>query len=170
MLWLQGTSSKAHGKPLGPAIFCTFSCFAPPMLAHVLWQTIWAQLEMLIHQKSVPAKKVISFQPDQLLTVLHRSCYKGAGGKHMAQSWVSTRAGPAWTWSCWSPDNYILLAKASPHTYSRQYAILSFLNYFNIWYCSSAHSYSTQTSHFIQNLPFVACRVLLRFYIRYVET
>lgn len=67
------------------------------------------------------------------------------GGKCMARAGRAPEL--AWTWSCWSPDNYIRLPKVSTHTYSRQYAILSFLNYFNIWYCSCAYSYPTQTPY-----------------------
>lgn len=45
--------------------------------------------------KYLPAKKVISFQPDQLLQLLITEAVTRAQGKANGQSWVSPRAGLA---------------------------------------------------------------------------
>lgn len=138
---------QAHAAHWGPAIFCTPSCTLshfPPTLAHTFWQTIQTQLEVLMQYKYLPAKKSDEFSA----RISSLNC--------SSQKLLQRHSGSTWPELC-EPQSWHGHGHAGPqlhsaqsfitHIYSRQYAILSFLHYFNIWYCSCAYSYPTQSCY-----------------------
>lgn len=117
-LQLSGTLSKTNEEHWGPAVFCTPSSNLPH-LPHTGIHTLAGTLSPARGADPVEIppcqKKWLVFSQISSSTPHHRSCYKGPGEKHMARAEEAPEL--AWTQSCWSPDNYTLLTKVSPHTW-----------------------------------------------------
>lgn len=65
LIWRACRHTQSTGV-LPSSVLPAAPALTSPTLAHLFWQTIQTQLEVLMQCKYLPAKKVISFQPDQL--------------------------------------------------------------------------------------------------------
>lgn len=89
----------------------------PPTPAHLFWQTIQTQLEVLMQCKYLPAKKKrFVFSQISSLNCSSQKLLQRHRGEHMARAGRVPEL--AWPWPLWSPGNDILL-RVLPHMYTQ---------------------------------------------------
>lgn len=102
-------------SPVLPAVPSLTS--PPPTPAHLFWQTIQTQLEVLTQCKYLPAKKKrFVFSQISSLNCSSQKLLQRHRGEHMARAGRVPEL--AWPWPLWSPGNDILL-RVLPHMYTQ---------------------------------------------------